>query len=213
MCYLDCIVTGADMKYSGLQISNIDMTIIQNLMNDFLGKPTTNKFDDYIYSTFKCFCQHKKQIVLDFHQLEHADNKIRDLMIYSLDGVAIYTGDREKKRDISDYVNVFRLAIFKIFKNAKTVVIITTDSLGASSYSFSLSLLLSLIEAASLDKVIVKAVTYEHYSGKNWIYSLWKSSSKTIKEEYDGKNYKISIKKVKNTFGRKGHWFVINKRH
>merc|ERR1712060_905555 len=96
LCYLDCMLTGGAFNGSGLKINNNDITIIQNLMNDFLGKPTTKTFDDYIYSTFKCFSQHKKQIVLDLFQLYHyADKKMTDLIMYPLDEVYLHKGDKE----------------------------------------------------------------------------------------------------------------------
>ena len=213
MCYLDCMLTGAEMFEYG-KINNNDIIIIQNLMNDFLGKPTTETFDDYIYSTFKCFAQHKKQIVLDLHQLNNwADKKMTDLIMYPLDKVNLHKGEKEKKRDICDFVNLFRSEILRIFKNTKTVIIISTERDGWWSYSLSLSLLLSIIEPTSLNKVIVKAVTYK---GNNWIHSLWTSSSEIIKQEYDGKSYDISMKEVEHkgtTKRMNDYWFIINKKN
>merc|ERR1712157_43264 len=103
------------------KINDNDIIIIQNLMNDFLGKPTTETFDDYIYSTFKCFAQHKKQIVLDLFELNnYADTKMRDLIMYPLDEVRLIKGEKKEKRDIGDFVNLFRSEILRIFKNTKT---------------------------------------------------------------------------------------------
>ena len=160
------------------------------------------------------YIQNKQQIIFDLAQLNGVDNKMRDLIMYPLGGVNLYEGEKEKKRDISDFVNVFRSEIFGIFKNIQTIIIITTHWEGFRSYSLSLSLLLSLIESTSLDKVIVKAVSYTDNFGKNrdkkeynWIYSLWSSSCSIIKEEYDGKNYTISINKVSNEY-----WLEINKK-
>ena len=187
----------------------------EKLDNEIEKKIETKQFDDYIYSTFNCFIQNKQQIILDLDRLNNGDKKMRDLIMYPLDGVDLSEGHKEKKRKTKKFVNVFRSEIFGIFKNVKTIIIITTDPWGETSYSLSLSLLLSLIESTSLDKVIVKAVTYKDWRDNdkeyNWIYSLWSSSCSIIKEEYDGKNYTISIKEVKKEDGYNEYWFEINK--
>ena len=59
--------------------------------------------------------QAKSEFVID--ELNDADNKMRDLIMYPLDGVSLYDGEKEKKRDISNFINVFRLELFGIFKN------------------------------------------------------------------------------------------------
>jgi len=205
------------MKKAG-NISDDDAIIIGNLINNILGKPTTETFDEYIYSTFQCFCQHKKQIILDLYQLDKcADKKMShfkmtDLIMNSLNVRPSY---EEKKRDIGDLSNIFRKELLDIFKNVKSIIIITTHPFGNTSYSLSLSVLLSLIDSISfLDKVIVKAVSYKKNKDNNWIYSLWSSSSETIKPEYDAKNYTISIKEVKeNVRDIQEYWFVIGKKN
>ena len=203
--------------YGAGKVSDGDVIIISNLLNNILGKPTTETFDEYIYSTFQCFCQHKKQIILDLYQLDiWADKKMTDLIMNPLDR-RYY--NEEKKRNHGDLSNIVRKEILGLFKNVKTIIIITTAD-GWYSYSLSLSVLLSLVDAIPfLDKVIVKAVTYEDWDSKkeyNWIYSLWSSSSETIKQEYDAKNYTISIKEVNinrvfNEFQE--YWFMINKKN
>merc|ERR1712154_365394 len=100
--YFDSLVTGAKIPHD-MKISADDMIIISNLLNNILGKPTTETFDEYIYSTFQCFCQHKKQIILDLFQLQDkADKRMTDLMMNSLDGVTLGFPDynKEKKRNI-----------------------------------------------------------------------------------------------------------------
>jgi len=202
--YLDSLLTGAEIsRQDTWKISDDDVIIISNLLNNILGKPTTETFDEYIYSTFQCFCQHKKQIILDLFQLDrYADKRMTDLIMNSLDKRDPY---KEKKRDNGDLSNMFHKELLGIFKNIKSLIIITTSSRGVASYSLSL---LSLIDSISfLDKVIIKAVSY---GWSNWIYSLWSSSSETIKREYDAKGYTISMKEIR---GRQEYWFMINKKN
>ena len=214
--YFDSLITGATLwKVTDnvvLKASDDDVIIIKELVNYILGKPTTKTFDEYIYSTFQCFCQHKKQIILDFPELdEDADKKLTYLIMNSLHWRRY---DEEKQRDDGDLSNMFRKEILGIFKNVKSMIIITTSTTGYFSYSLSLSVLLSLIDSISfLDKVIVKAVSYKKNKDNNWIYSLWSSSSEPIKQEYDAKNYTISIKKIEEgIYGYQEYWFVINKK-
>ena len=198
------------------KISDDDVIIIGNLLNNFFGKPRTETFDEYIYSTFQCFCQHKNQIILDLYQLDkNADKRMTDLIMNSSDKVNLYHNE-EKKRVFGDLSNMFRTELLGMFKNVKTMIMITTSSDGQYSYSFSLSVLLSLTDSISfLDKVIVKAVIYGSNKDNNWIYSLWSSSSEIIKQEYDAKNYTISIKETKNTYYGRRHefWFTINRKN
>ena len=218
------MITGGDGN--GEKASNNDVFIIDSLMKNALGKPTTTKFDDYVYSTFQCFVQNKQQIILDLDGLNDTNNKMRELIMYPLDGANLKKGEKEKKRDIADFINIFRSETFKILKNVKNVIIMTTDVTGEISYSLSLSLLLSLIKSTSLEKVIVKATTFngndsdlnedddEYDSDKeyNWIFSLWSSSSSIIKKEYDESNYIISMREVDHDYQME-YWFVINKKN
>merc|ERR1711933_164998 len=143
--YIDSLFTGSKI-WNDYKISDDDVIIINELFNNILGKSRTKTFDEYIYSTFHSFCQHKKQIILDLYQLDNfADEKVTDFIMNSLDGVNIKY-DEEKKRYDGDLSNIFRKDILGIFKNIKSLIIITTSETGYSSYSLSL---LSLIDSIS----------------------------------------------------------------
>ena len=241
------MLTGGQLWHDKISVD--DVTIISHLINvakSSLKSPKRSSskksdqenadndieiFDHYIYETFHCFSQNKKQIIFDLDQLnEVKDKKMTDLIMHSLDGVDIDKGEKEKKRADGDLSHLFREELFLIFKNVKSVIIITTGGYPSGSRSYSLSLygLLSLIHSISvLDEVIVKAVTYKQRENKydrnskvinkyNWIYSLWSSSSKKMKQEYGAKNYTISLREVES----KGlhdddvqeYWFIINKK-
>merc|ERR1711933_192872 len=140
------------MKYAG-KISDDDVRMMRNLLNNIVGET----FDEYIYSTFQCFCRHKKQIILALDELNKwEDKRMIDLMMHSFDHRAAH---KEKKRDIGDLSNMFRKEILSPFENIKKVTIMATGIGGISSYSLSLSVLLSFIDSiTSLNQVIVKAV-------------------------------------------------------
>ena len=147
-------------------------------MTGFEIKPASTKFDPYIYSTFQAFSENKQQITLYLLWLNGIkNNKMRDLMMYSME-------NNDKKRDGDDMTNLFKPELLRIFKNVKTLNIISK----AHSFSFSLSALLSLlIQSKSLEKV-----TVDGRKSVNWIGCLWSSSSQSITQEFDEKNYTIS---------------------
>eukprot|EP01084_Bolivina_argentea_P040270 74432_1 len=91
-----------------------------------------------------------------------------------------------KQRDSSDSHNLFRLEILKVFPNVKTIIMVTTTTNGETTYSLSLSKLLSTItKLTTLEKVIVKACTSRYRKNNdNWISFLWNSSSSYISQKY-----------------------------
>ena len=200
--YFDCMITGGALK--GIKINVTDILIIKHLINDTLNRaPTTTTLDKYVYATFAAFTQHKKICILDLPQLyDSADQRMRQLIVYPMDQREYNKGN---KRDDKDFSNLFRSEIFGIFKNIKTLIIITTNDTGFRSYSLSMTTLLSLISSSSLDQIIIKSV---EYYGSNWINKLWRSDDEIMKKEYAAKHYSISMKKEKS--GRYNeYWFVI----
>eukprot|EP01084_Bolivina_argentea_P271770 462515_1 len=206
--YFDNMITGGN--FTNMKIKTAHTEIIKCLINHTLGKQITKKIDPYIYSTFECFCQSKQQIALDLYQLKKADEKMRNLIMYSMDECVHFRVYKEEKARVdTDFRNLFRSQIFQIFKNIKTVIIKTTSVGGILSYSLSIFGLLSLIEPTSVNKVIVKAVAI-YGESNNWITSLWTSSS-TIKKKYNEQNYSISVKHI-SKYGSEDWMEICRKR-
>ncbi len=172
------------------KINKKSIVLMKTLLNFVLKKEeTTLKIDEYIRETAECFLAFKQEIILDLYELFEGVNKEMSELI-------MYEGN--KKRKSGDYHNLFRAQIFGVFKNLKTIIIMSTHNLGYSIYTFSLSVLLSLLESISVEKVIVKAVVVDGKTD-SWISELWNSSKTSIKQKYKDKNYEISYKRIKNS--------------
>eukprot|EP01084_Bolivina_argentea_P085065 153774_1 len=61
---LDLLITGSNIKKS---VSKDNFLIIKHLIDNYLCKETTAKFEHYVHATFQCFVESKKQIVLETH--------------------------------------------------------------------------------------------------------------------------------------------------
>eukprot|EP01083_Nonionella_stella_P225087 800588_1 len=201
--YLDTMVTGGDMY--GMEVSEDDLFIIKCLINGTVnGHGTEKRFDDYIYSTFDAFRSAKKQVVLSLYDLDNANTNVRDLLMNALD-----------RRDVrkEEETNLCKAKIFEIFKNVKSVVIVTTFVTKSFQYSFSISMdgLLSLIKSASLDKVTLKAVAYK--DNKTWIENVWCNASETLTKQYDDANYDIAFETGLDAYGDKEFQFIITAKY
>eukprot|EP01083_Nonionella_stella_P070172 187592_1 len=102
---------------------------------------------------------------------EYANKKVLDLFVNTLDRRDLLK-EEEMKRECDDLRNLCKPQIFEIFKNVKSVVVLTT--LGSYSYSISMDALLSLIKLASLDNVTLKARDHSAWDdNKTWIADVW----------------------------------------
>ncbi len=181
--YLDIIISGGNP--GSIKVSKDDVFVIKRLFDNNKMRRVT--FDTYIYNTFIAYTHSKKQIVLDLYWLYYANSEMRDLVMHKM----------SKGRDVrvdNDVSNLFKSELLSIFKNVKTVIIRTTNYNGDYWYTLSMICLLSLIESTSLDKIIIKAVTYwkDKY---NWIESLWNINKESYKSQ--GTTYHLfSINKM-----------------
>eukprot|EP01084_Bolivina_argentea_P150987 263599_1 len=174
--YLDAMITAA-IDIEDIEARPGDKKILSSLLKWKLKQKTKLKFNKYIYNTFDCFCQNKREISLDLHALSKANGKMVNLIL--------------DKNDLP------RKQIFDIFENAKHIVIQSSDYNGWISYELPLLKLLSLLESISFEQVIVKT-TRGLFEPDSWISSLWLSSSwRNIREKYTEKNFNISMKQVK----------------
>eukprot|EP01083_Nonionella_stella_P177161 621938_1 len=123
--YLDTLLTGGEVDD---EVTEDEVFIVGCLMNGLLNPNETQKhFDNYIHSTFAAFARSKKQIVLNFHELFWANQKVRDVFINTLDGRDVRLKRcKEMKRECGDLRNLWKPQIFEIFKNDKSVVVMTT---------------------------------------------------------------------------------------
>eukprot|EP01083_Nonionella_stella_P059342 155223_1 len=202
--YLDVMLTGGDIYDLpwDMKLTHDDIFIIKCLINNALNPQQEKKsFDNYIHSTFAAFIRGKKQIVFSLHDLINAHQEIRDLFMNE-----IKKEDEMGELEDNKLCNLFKPKLFKIFKNAKSIVI-DCDAY----YTLSMIGLLSLVECCHLDKVIIKAYAMHAMEGNNWIDDLWLNSAPTLIQQYDDLNYSISYQKVSH---KDAEWsqFVIAKR-
>eukprot|EP01084_Bolivina_argentea_P133547 235673_1 len=214
--YLDSMVT-AGTEMGTLEVSKQDILIIRNLINHALKRQTTKTFDDYIYSTFTSFVQSKKQIALNLPELHDSNEKIRNLLMYPMmqrtkvetfekgffgQKYVVYEWKKIKKGDVK---NLFRSELLQLFKNAKTVIMQTSQEMGfrEACYSLSLTTLLSIIKLGSLDKVIVKTTATDD----NWIAEF--KGDEHIKHIFGQNGCSISVKMVKHKYVVDEYWLVI----
>ena len=207
LCYLDRMISGAHLEESKDEY----VLLISDLMNNIIGKKTIRKYDSYIYDTFECFIINKRQMVLDLPELYKVktNNKMIDLIMNGMERNRYW---ERKERGDNDATNLFVCEIFKVFKNIKNIIIITTTDNGLYCYTFSIVLLLWLIESTSVEKLIVKAVCY--WNGNeydSWLHLLWNKSSSFLKQQYQQKNYDITKKRIKNHDDEDEDWLEIIK--
>ena len=210
LCYFDIMLSGGDLKNYG-NIGNKDVLLIDDLINNVIGKPRIRKYDVYIYDTFKCFIVNKQKIILNLHALYEVktDNKMIDLIMYGLEQHNMMSElNQPKRRDSNDGTNLFISEIFKVLKNIKNITIQSTDVNGIYCYPFSLLLLLNA--STLVEKVIVKAVRY--CGEDSWLGLLWNSSSLEIKQQYQ-RNYNITKKRIKSNIDYDEDWLEIVKKH
>lgn len=136
----------------------------------------------------KAFKENKKEIILDlrFLNTSRVNKKIRNLLFYPLER---RRAKEESKRESTDFTNLFRSDLLKMFENAQSMIIQSATG----SYSMSMTNLLALISSSNLNKIIIKT---RKNKGKNWIDALWKSEADILKKQYAEQNYNISVEEA-----------------
>merc|ERR1712228_821348 len=188
--YFDLLLTGAALW--NIKTNKNDFFIIEALMNQSLKKQTNVTLPSFICDCFQAFTQNKKQIILNLYYLnEYCDERINDLLFYSLDKRSY---NEEIKREDVDQDNLIRLDMLSLFPNIKTLIIQSTDYDGEHSFSFSLMALLNVISQCYVNEIIIKSKeSYDGYNYYNWIKSLWSSDEQILKKEYAAKGYEIEM--------------------
>ena len=177
LTYLDGMLSGCGMYR--VEVDEDQVATLKALFDFAVGRRVQMKQDEYIYSVFQCFIQHKTHIYLKFKNLQDYNQKMLDLFMYPLHKAVSH---QEKVRN---FANLFKPDLLRIFRKVKTMSI---DSL-VNSYPFSLWSLSSLIKSSSVHKIEI--------AGGFWIKAIWSSQSKSlIKRKYSKANYDIKIEKI-----------------
>eukprot|EP01084_Bolivina_argentea_P266302 451646_1 len=148
---LDCIVQGHPLG-TQIHMSNKDILVLRTLLNNCLNKQTTLTLDKYIYDSFNAHCG-RREVVLNLWCLhKFSCDEIVGIFMHPM------KRDRANTQNTSADLrtNLFKLELFHIYMNLRTVVIHTSSRTGQYSYSLDLTSLLSAIETSNIT-VIIKA--------------------------------------------------------
>ena len=157
-----------------------------------------NKFDPFIYNTWKVFLQKKTDIIID---MELLGKNIKDLgflgLIFGGRGLEqhgifdFYVPNHDDMTNIlafyvpshDDMTNILALNVLILFTNL-TIMFIN----GVGEYPFSLYQLVLLLTHTKIKRVWI-------YSRKknSWLYYLWRDKSSSLIEAYKNKGYAIDF--------------------
>ena len=153
---------------------------------DFSLKPSNKpKFDACIIDSFHSLRQHKRQLIFDLRELSKVDEEFRNLVLHSCEE---RNPLKESKREFGDFKNLFRADLLSVFPNIEQVIIRTANCL--SSYSLSMSNLLSTISSSSVNKVVVDSEGYT-----TWIWTLWKSEYAKLTKAFAANGFTIDVER------------------
>ena len=167
--------------------------------------------DPYIISIFEAFIETRTDIVIDYAWLDDdgVNDKIVKLIMYPF----LMTEDVKTERDENDKINIFKPELFLLFKNIKSITLITNfrADIDRGHRSLSIKLLLSMInEVLSLEKIVILSYGSNHIYTVSWQSHLWQKSSFELIQKFKKSNFKIQLK-----YGigpqQKYHGFCINK--
>ena len=114
------------MALSGRQMEDIEVNtewigIIRDLFDVRISEKEENirKYDNYIYSTFKCFVKHKRRLWFSMHCLSHCDINFRNLIMGQLVDIDEWKNDMVS--DINDK-NLPKKHVLTTFDNVEQLV-------------------------------------------------------------------------------------------
>ena len=209
LSYLDSMTNGQEIEEKDEHDKAIE--ILYNLAENAANGMLKNiKIDNFMLSTFQCFIENKKEIKLCCRMLERTNKRIRDTIMYQMveykSKITKFTRLKE-----TDFTNLFRPELFKIFINAKSLILKVRT--GVAYHPFSFLALLKVIKVCALEKVVIK-VFHFFFRGKwkSWIQQLWLKSRNILKESYNAANYSINFEIIKSNEVAATTRFVIQKR-
>eukprot|EP01084_Bolivina_argentea_P264046 447136_1 len=186
--HLDCMTNGTAFHMTNTpSVSKNDCFILKTLINDQLNKEIDEyTCPKYINSMFTSFIQQQTQIVINLEQIEMYFKQLKDLIIEtSVDKPTQSKTSKKSAMARKHWIKktkirrshvfkniVFKETLFRLFKNAKHVIIYSTDHNGWKEYKFNILSLLLLVDKTSrvICKVTIKAAHDDTDDKHSWIY-------------------------------------------
>ena len=161
------------------------------ILNHFVFERNENKYDAFIYNTWKVFLQKKNKITIE---MWHLNNFITDLeflgLIFGGRGLEMHKYEDDNNfyiPDDNDMTNILKLNVLNLFNNLQTIWI-TNVQYRDKYYSFSLYQLLLFVRVNKIEKVQISTFSVNSLS---WLDYLWGNKSLSLIEEYKKKGYGI----------------------
>ena len=199
-------------KYKPILLSLINQTL-EGRDED---PENAHKFDEYVLTSFKCFCRNKKSITINLP----ITPKI-EYLFHKKDGQTRKRNAKKLRAD-NDPSNLVKPLFLRLFKNLKSLTIITRDGMHDKYRPVSMKILLALIKDTRLREV--RILNYggpqKHIPGgsvnksgmkfayQSWITHLWKKQKSELIEMYGKEDFKIE-KKNAIGFMQYYHGFII----
>ena len=169
----DNVCTG---NYEEFNISKESLLILNHLI-----ERKENKFDPFIYNSWKVFLQKKTEIRINMYQL---GKHITDLGFLGLMfGGRGFEMHRDSKYIPDDMTNILN---FNLFNNLQTLVLDRVED-----YPLSLHQLLLLLTRTKIKKVRMSASFYK-WLDYLWLYCSWRDNSSLLIQTYKNKGYAIN---------------------
>ena len=152
------------------------------ILSHLIVERAENKFDPFIYNSWKVFLQKKTKIKINMSRMP------KDLgflgLIFGGRGLEEHEDeDDDYIPDDDDMTNILKLNVLSLFNNLQTMEICNVYD-----YPFSLYQLVSLLTHTKIKKVLI-------YNDK-WLYSLWCDCSSSLIKAYKNNGYAVEYNGV-----------------
>ena len=179
--YFDSMLNGSDMSTDDKkEVKN--HVIIWKILEKLIGhklKWQKNTFPEYINKTFDAFCNPKREITFNLHSLNTYFRELKDMIL-------------------GFNSNLFKDLVFKLFKNLRRVVILSTNLRPYITYEFNLSALFRLLDVGKMYcsdnlRIIVMADRYSIYLDDEGYSDSWIYREYYERLQIDGMRYRASM--------------------
>ena len=171
------------------------------ILNHLIVERKENKFDPFIYNSWKTFLQKKTEIKID---MDNLNKYITDLgflgLIFGGRGLELHRRDlfddnfKNNYYIPDDMTNILKLNVLNVFPNLQTMVIGWLEE-----HPFSLHQLALLLKDTK-----IKMVEIEAAKNSSWLFYLWSDKSSSLIKAYKNKGYSIEVD------GKFDYTFVIS---
>ena len=152
-------------------------SILLSLFKYSLKPSITHKGNPYIFKTWDCFVNNKKEIRLNLDDMNGFCSENEDFM----EVLFTYIVRKKYGRDhINEDQNLIKKDVLKVFKN------VTYLYISSKWYSFSLEAFLSVIDGTRIDKIVI-----DDNEGQWLPYIVLETSFNSICTKYENANYKL----------------------